>query len=85
MILALASVSLRRRANRMGEGPEPSSPFLPFYFFTFKLVLIKSIPATGILRITALVVAASVSAATALGVVATTRLASATRATTCGL
>jgi hypothetical protein len=34
-------------------------PFLPFYFFTFKLVLIKSILATWILRITARVVAAT--------------------------
>ena len=62
MVLAQASVS-----------------FLLFYLFTFKSVFVKPInTVTGILRITALVVAASVSAATALGVVATTRLASAT-------
>ena len=61
MVLALASVSLRRRANRMGESrsPRPLFTFLLFYLFTFKSVLIKSIPATGILRITARVVAAT--------------------------
>ena len=38
----------------MGESRSPRPPFLPFYLFTFKLVLVKPIiPATGILRITA--------------------------------
>ena len=73
----------------MGEGWSPHPPFLPFYFFTFKLVLIKSIPVTGILRITARVVAATLAIGAALivaaSVSAATRLASATRAATLGL
>ena len=63
MVLALASVSLRRRAHRIGERAGALAPFftfLLFYLFTFKLVLIKPIiPATGILRIPARVVAAA--------------------------
>ena len=62
MVLAQASVSLRRRANRMGESrsPRPLFTFLLFYLFTFKSVLVKPIiPATGILRIPTYVVAAA--------------------------